>query len=188
MSGGGAAIGLFGKLPARGDFVRLGLPGAFVAAWDGWLQDSLAASQALLGAAWLPAWLEAPVWRFALAPGLCGGQAALGLLLPSVDRVGRYFPLTLAAVGRATDGVPAVRASSWLDACEAAGLAALERDSPPDAVLAAMPPPPDFATPQAGSRWWTQGAPRVAAAAFALPGLPDRHRFTAMLDGHAASP
>jgi type VI secretion system protein ImpM len=181
---GGVQTGLFGKLPARGDFVRLGLPGGFVAAWDMWLQDVIAGSRARLGEGWLDAWLEAPIWRFALAPGLCGGGGALGLLLPSVDNVGRYFPLTLAAVWPArTPAASADTATAWLDACEAAGLAALEQDSGPEQVLAALPPPPAGTDgPRGGSDWRTAGAPRVAACHFTLAGLPDAACFTAMLD------
>ena len=33
-----------------------------------------------------------------LAAGMCGSAPALGLMLPSVDRAGRYFPLTFAAL------------------------------------------------------------------------------------------
>ena len=71
-------VGLFGKLPARGDFVRSGLPGDFVAAWDDWLQRVIAASRTRMGEDWLPAFLEAPVWRFALAAGMCGAAAVTG--------------------------------------------------------------------------------------------------------------
>lgn len=183
---------MFGKLPARGDFVRLGLPGGFVAAWDAWLQDVLAGSRARLGAGWQAAWLEAPIWRFALAPGLCGAGAVLGLVLPSVDSVGRYFPLTLASVwpqaappGAA--GGPSSDETAWLDACEAAGFAALEQDSSPDQVLARMPPPPPAVfLPRNGGRWWTAGAPRVAATGFVLPALPGAAAFAAMLDDGSA--
>ena len=87
-----------GKLPARGDFVRAGLPRDFTDPWDDWLQSVMAGSRALMGEAWLPAFLEAPVWRFTLPPGMCGEQAVLGLMLPSVDKAGRYFPLTFAAL------------------------------------------------------------------------------------------
>lgn len=96
-----ALPGFFGKLASHGDFVARRLPPPFVAAWDGWLQDCLQASRQSLGDAWLDAYLTAPVWRFALAPGVCdtGGAVAAwaGVLMPSVDRVGRHFPLTLAA-------------------------------------------------------------------------------------------
>ena len=58
----------------------------------------MAGSRTAMGDDWLPAFLESPVWRFALPRGLCGERAALGLMLPSVDRAGRYFPLTFAAL------------------------------------------------------------------------------------------
>lgn len=183
MRDGAAAVGLFGKLPARGDFVQLGLPRSFITAWDTWLSTMLPASRTLLGASWLPAWLEAPVWRFALAPGLCGPGAALGLLMPSVDRVGRYFPLTLAAVATGPRlGTPTTDADTWLNACEAAGLAALEQDLAPEEVLAAMPAPPDFVAPPTGSQWWTSGGPRVATTALTLAELPDAYQFARMLE------
>jgi type VI secretion system protein ImpM len=176
-----SAVGLFGKLPARGDFVRLGLPGDFVAAWDAWLARVLADSRARMGAAWLPAFLEAPVWRFALAPGLCGARAACGVWMPSVDRVGRYFPLTLAAMQPAA-------APAWFDACEAAGRAALEQDATPEAVLDRLPPPraEDAGGPASGSLWWTAGGPRVAAQRRALPALPDGAEFARMLGEETA--
>ena len=89
--------GFYGKLPSCGDFVGAGLPRAFVRAWDGWSARALPASRDRLGPAWQAAWLEAPVWRFALPVGACGDQRAFGVWMPSVDRVGRYFPLVLAA-------------------------------------------------------------------------------------------
>ena len=33
-----------------------------------------------------------------LGPGVCGPQAAVGVVMPSIDRVGRYFPLTVAVL------------------------------------------------------------------------------------------
>lgn len=174
---GAASAGLFGKLPARGDFVRAGLPGDFVAAWDDWLQDVLAASRAQLGAAWLPAFLKAPVWRFLLPPGRCGAGGVLGVLLPSVDRVGRYFPLTLAAVMPPAEAAP--DDAAWLDAAVAAGLAALERDAAPDEVLHLLPPPP--AGDPGAPGFWTLGADGTVARRLAPAGLPDAAMFAAML-------
>lgn len=170
-----AATGLYGKLPARGDFVRLGLPGDFVAAWDHWLARAVAGSRDSMGDDWLPAFLEAPVWRFALAPGLAGEQAATGVLLPSVDRVGRYFPLTLAAIQPSA-------APDWLDACEAAGRAALAADATPEDVLQRLPPPLAGGEAAAeGSVWWSAGGPRVAPTRLCLPTLPDPLQFAQML-------
>ncbi|TWB13096.1 type VI secretion system protein ImpM [Nitrospirillum amazonense] len=88
--------GFFGKIPARGDFVSRRLDPAIVRPLDEWLQASLATSQRQMGEAWLPSYLDTPVWRFVLGPGVCGDTAMAGVLMPSVDRVGRYFPLVLA--------------------------------------------------------------------------------------------
>ena len=63
---GDVTAGFYGKLPARGDFVRAGLPRDFTDPWDDWLQSVIAGSRSLMGDAWLPAFLEAPVWRFTL--------------------------------------------------------------------------------------------------------------------------
>ena len=65
-----AIAGLFGKLPARGDFVRENLPRDFTDSWDGWWQRGLADTQVRWGDEWYDAWLEAPVWRFLLPPGI----------------------------------------------------------------------------------------------------------------------
>lgn len=88
-------VGLYGKLPTHGDFLRRRVADDFVSGWDAWLQRCIAESRASLGEAWLDTYLTSPVWRFALAPGVCGAAAVAGILVPSVDRVGRYFPLTL---------------------------------------------------------------------------------------------
>src|SRR5258708_39860674 len=88
-------VGFFGKLPSHGDFVRRRVADDFVAGWDAWLQRCLAQSRETLGDAWLDTYLTSPVWRFALAPTVCGAAAVAGILVPRVGRVGRYFPLTL---------------------------------------------------------------------------------------------
>ena len=68
-------------------------------AWDAWLRECLTASREALGERWLDVYLTSPAWRFACAPGLLGPLASAGVLVPSVDRVGRYFPLTVLADG-----------------------------------------------------------------------------------------
>ncbi|TBV01105.1 type VI secretion system-associated protein TagF [Phytopseudomonas dryadis] len=87
--------GFYGKLAVRGDFIHRGLTPGFIEAWDAWLTAGLSASRQTLGEAWLEAYLVSPLWRFAVAPGLLGEQAFTGVMMPSVDRVGRYFPLTI---------------------------------------------------------------------------------------------
>lgn len=178
--------GLFGKLPARGDFVRVGLPRSFTDPWDEWLKQGIAASRQVLGEEWMAAWMEAPVWRFALAPGLCGPDAVSGLWLPSVDRVGRCFPLTLAAL------VPCLGAA-WLDGAEALGRAALEEDLGPEAIAAGLAalPASDATGADAPCLCWTEGGPRVPPCRLAAPALPPPADFAAMLDAgqsHGAWP
>ena len=89
-------LGFYGKLPILGDFVSRNLPKDFIEPWDHWLQHSIAVSKQELGENWLKTYLTSPVWRFALTPGLCGKNGWMGVMIPSVDRVGRYFPLTIA--------------------------------------------------------------------------------------------
>ena len=90
-------VGLFGKLPSHGDFLRRRTSDAFVAAWDEWLQACMSASRATLGDRWLDVYLTSPAWRFTAAADACGPTPLVGLMVPSVDRVGRYFPLTIVA-------------------------------------------------------------------------------------------
>ena len=91
------SAGFYGKLPSHGDFLSRRLPRQFVEPWDQWLQNGIAASREQLGKNWLDTFLISPIWHFGLTPGLCGDDAWAGVMMPSVDRVGRYFPLTLAA-------------------------------------------------------------------------------------------
>ena len=91
--------GWYGKLPTLGDFAQRRMDAGFLAAWDAWLAAGLLDLQRRLGAGWLDAYLASPSWRFVLAPGALPGapgtQAWAGVLMPSVDRVGRYFPFSL---------------------------------------------------------------------------------------------
>jgi type VI secretion system protein ImpM len=192
------SLGFYGKIPARGDFVRSGLPHAFVDPWDRWFQQGIAASRAEIGDEWIAAWLEAPIWSFALAPGICGPDAVLGLWMPSVDRVGRHFPLTLAVIsptGNISDLVQ--NNGGFLAAAEEAGLAALENDLEPDELAdrilaAAVAPSADpgihpTSCPYGNALWWTQGSPRVPPRAFAGDALPDDLTFATMLDAGIAT-
>ncbi|MYM35750.1 type VI secretion system-associated protein TagF [Duganella sp. FT94W] len=130
------APGFFGKIPSHGDFVARRLPPTFTGPWDAWLQAGMADSRARLGDAWLPVYLDSPIWRFALGAGVCGPQACYGVMMPSVDRVGRYFPFTIAAAGRCR-----APAAAWYAALEALALAALAAELSPqhhDAALLAL--------------------------------------------------
>jgi type VI secretion system protein ImpM len=177
--------GLFGKLPAHGDFVRRGLPAEFLKPWDEWLQAALPAARAALGEAWEAAWAAAPAWRFVLPAGACGPEPVAGVLLPSEDAVGRRFPLTLAAVGTARAG------EGWFDALAALGEAARTLGTDAEALAAALPPPGDDDSqdpfperPLEG--WWTRGGAEMPAMAWALPTLPPPDAFAFLLCADAS--
>ncbi len=87
--------GYYGKVPILGDFVKYNLPRSFIEPWDDWLQEAILQSSSQLGDKWLDCYLTSPIYYFALTPGICGEVGWLGVVMPSVDRVGRYFPLTL---------------------------------------------------------------------------------------------
>jgi type VI secretion system protein ImpM len=122
--------GWYGKTPSLGDFASRRLPQGFVGAWDSWLQHGMAASRAQLGESWLDIYLNSPIWRFALLPGLCGAQAWVGLMMPSIDKVGRHFPLTLALpIEPRADFLGDILATqSWYAALERIALATLNID------------------------------------------------------------
>ncbi len=122
--------GFFGKLPARGDFVGRRLDQSFRTGFDEWLQKSISISRRQLGAAWMPAYLNTPIWRFVLGPHLCGTVPSLGVMMPSVDKVGRYFPLVLGAQlpGCLSPGTVFQTARAWFDAAEQLILTTLDDD------------------------------------------------------------
>jgi type VI secretion system protein ImpM len=134
-AGASRVAGWYGKMPCLGDFAGRRLAAEFTDPWDTWLQRSIAESRQQMGNAWLDAFLTSPMWRFALAPGLCGGDPYIGLLVPSVDKVGRYFPLTFALALDARDSLTrAMRAESWFAGLESVALAALSADFSIDAL------------------------------------------------------
>src|SRR5687767_13437663 len=99
------AKGLYGKLHAKRDFVAIGVPRGFLTCWEPWLQGAMSASRDDLAQGWQDAFLTAPIWRFWLGSALCGSPV-LGAIMPSVDGVGRCFPLTAVAhtVADGSDG------------------------------------------------------------------------------------
>nr|WP_314577968.1 type VI secretion system-associated protein TagF [uncultured Pseudomonas sp.] len=119
--------GFYGKLSSHGDFLSRRLSPTFVRCWDDWLQAGLHFSCERLGAQWQATYLSSPIWHFALAGGICGEPGWAGILMPSVDRVGRYFPLTIAYGG---PNVPVIdrlsRDAPWYSDVERLALSSLE--------------------------------------------------------------
>jgi type VI secretion system protein ImpM len=80
---------------------------------------------------WQQAFLTAPVWRFWLGAGICGSAVA-GAIMPSLDGMGRYYPLTLHAVADAGAPIPPPDVDTqdeWYGMAESFLLSTLARDS-----------------------------------------------------------
>ena len=120
--------GWYGKAASLGDFASRRLPSSFISPWDAWLQDAITDSRSMLGPGWLQAYLSCPVWRFVLFPGVCGDTTWAGVLMPSVDKVGRYFPLTIACALEAFAGTEHEfdLFADWLDRLETLALSTLD--------------------------------------------------------------
>lgn len=152
------APGLYGKLPATGDFVTRRLPAALVRNWDRWISRHLAPSLAAEGDG-------LPGIRTLVDDASLGRMAAV--VLPSRDRACRRFPLTIAVPLARVDIDLAARAAPWFDAAEDAARAAIEAGDDADALAArllALPFPAagDPGRPVSGMVMWTASAAPVA--------------------------
>ncbi len=167
--------GLFGKLPAKRDFVSYNMPRPFLDQWETWMQATLAESRHALGEQWKDIFLTLPIWRF-----WCGsavfGRSVTGAIMASVDGAGRYFPLSICACATAekTPLPPHSQGlSDWLDKCENALLGMLDEGTPfhPVQILdqlglpPARGPAPQNWIPSGTTVWTDQGTPLASAFA-----------------------
>lgn len=129
--------GLYGKLPAYGDFIFRNLNSSFITPWDEWLQHFISGSQEQIGEGWLDIYLTSPIWRFVLSPGVIDNKMWAGLMMPSVDRVGRYFPISLVKPFEA-DVNPVkilLEQNDWFNALEEKCLSALDGSIDADSLV-----------------------------------------------------
>lgn len=140
---------LFGKLPAHGDFVARGLGVAERDALDAWLSREMLAARAALGADFEDLYDRVPPWRFA-------GPDGAGVLVASVDGVGRRFPLYLAlagasenAAGQVEDLVYRAFGENWDSDALAAEIGRIAFS---------------VETAPSSARWWTLGGEGFAPA------------------------
>lgn len=191
-------IGFYGKLPIVGDFVHRRLPQDFVRPWDNWLQSALLTSHKQLGAEWKNRYLTSAIWRFILSAGLCGNKAVAGIMMPSVDKVGRYYPLTVATLFECALPISDLltQENQWFESLEEVALNALENDLSLhdfDSLIQATPAasfmkqticdnqPFDFMSGY--SLWNTTGNEATQPTLFSYKGLPPLNCFALFLNG-----
>ncbi len=135
--------GCYGKIPRLGDFITRFLAGSMVANWDEWLQEGISASREQLGETWIDYYMVSPVWNFAAGPGTLDQSTWLGVLIPSVDRVGRYFPFSVMVNAGDCPPITAIhRWQDWFDAAQGLALDSLGDEFEPETLesrLAELP-------------------------------------------------
>jgi type VI secretion system protein ImpM len=169
--------GLYGKLPAKRDFVAVAAPREFLDVWEPWLQSGVSASKLQLGQDWKRSFLRAPIWRFWLGADLCGVTVA-GAFMPSVDGVGRYFPLTVLAAADRGEPIPPPETDpqyGWFERLETFLLGALDERGNFDAFTAelAQLPPPAVEKSKAGLEGISRLSPNAVIALTETTPLPE---------------
>jgi len=183
--------GYFGKIVSLPDFVSRRLPRSFLEPWDDWLQQSVLSGQERLGAAWHDTYMTSPIWRFLLSSGVCGSDAWTGVLMPSVDRVGRQFPFTLAvAIPDAMGRLALLTQSAWFEALEQLALSTLDDPFDLEAFDASLqrlaPPGPGtgvvsrLRANQNNVISWCFGLASVGALSQSLPAIAESLAETAL--------
>ena len=148
-------FGVFGKLPQKRDFIALEHARARCSSHSRpgcnrrWRRA--AASSA---AAWQELYLVSPIWRFWIG-GDIFGVACAGALMPSVDSVGRFFPLAILycaePMQRASCAPPFDPLDAWYVAIEERLLSVLQDNAEieVDRLTEGLPVPESAAEPPA---------------------------------------
>lgn len=159
-------LGLFGKIPAKGDFVRHNIVDDAARSFEQWVQES---NDALRGAGGeLPIH---PIHAVYTPPG--SASTVIAVIAPSQDQVGRKFPIVFfaqipsAAIGQTFSVLP-VAWSTWLEGAVALGMRAATLDVDQLKMgLAALPVPGPAEMAQ---------AQQAAERTLAHPLLPELHQ------------
>jgi type VI secretion system protein ImpM len=178
----------FGKLPGMGDFAHRRMREPLRAAWDLWLQQGLAQLRAR-HADWTERYLEGPLWFFVLAEDVVDTGRWTGVLMPSVDVVGRYFPFTVLA-----ELEPGAGVQRWWALAAQAALEGLQRDLDATQFEAALQrrfgsgdasgndidDSPRLPLPATGESLWLTHPQGNEGWRMVVPGLPVQAQFDAL--------
>ena len=170
-------IGLYGKLPSKRDFVSLGLPRTIVEPWERWLQSGVAHARDALGTEWEDAYLTAPIWNFWVGERVLD-HALQGAIVPSVDRVGRMFPLAVAYAfpkGESIEAPVVTVDAAWFRQVGAALMLCLEEDEIRIDDLLSRLEPPSGAVGASGDALTFAGEGHACAGALLRDNAPYDH-------------
>ncbi|VWX55992.1 Type VI secretion system protein ImpM [Burkholderiales bacterium 8X] len=192
--------GWYGKLPGMGDFAHRRMPAALRTAWDRWLQGGLTRLRSR-HENWTAHYLQAPLWCFVIGADVIGSKWWMGVLMPSVDAVGRYFPFTivseLVAPPTELEGAALAYVRQWWWRASKAAFEGLERDFDAkhfearlhelfmgDAAgrseLAGDAPTQPIALPDPGQSLWLTDPDGHAGQGMTSKGLPQDEQFEAL--------
>lgn len=180
------AFGYFGKMAGDADVIGAGLDAGFVGHWDAMLSAGLSRLRVHGGPTWPQRYFTAPMWRFAIAPGVCAPCWTSGVMMPSEDAAGEPYPLTLAWSGTAAPA-PSGR---WLDELEYLALLCLNQRMRARRLgreLAGLDAPGMAGGWQEARRgrvrFWTTDPVGEGCSLVEIDGLPSAGALAAMLQG-----
>ncbi|MBM3546281.1 MAG: type VI secretion system-associated protein TagF [Alphaproteobacteria bacterium] len=110
-------IGFFGKLPATGDFVVRGFERPVVSALTVWTDQLVSHLRRGAGEDWAAVFDRLQPIAWVAGEGVCGPGVFAGLMRPSMDRVGRRYPLIVGVALRPGRRVVPIAAAAqgWFD-------------------------------------------------------------------------
>ncbi|MBS0979652.1 type VI secretion system-associated protein TagF [Acetobacter thailandicus] len=169
--------GFCGKLPARGDFIRRGLSETLVSCWDNWVARNLAYTHTVITQdEWIKGWVIAPLWRLSLPAGHLSEQPVSGLIMPSIDKAGRYFPFFAGVEGASA----AINTGSFWHEMEHTCRDALMHTIEPDELflqLQNIPAPEETSCMTEQGLWMTEGNNTIPAQTLTYQELPEQELF-----------
>jgi len=164
-------LGFHGKVPAVGDFVSRGLSRPLCQALDDWLQAALQAAQQA-GATRESLERQAVPVMLHIKPGALCASGFFGALVPSSDRVGRFFPLCVGleqGAGEPFAGLHWPTLPMAVALCRI-GIEAQQELLGPDALQQRLEQLP---TAERWADWMAEAQPFRSAEDITLPGLPE---------------
>jgi type VI secretion system protein ImpM len=101
-------VAVFGKTPRMGDFLRVGSGGAAGEALEQWVEQGLGMAEAKRGSSWPSIYAAGATYAFIFRPPRASNakEALVGVIKPSVDSVGRRFPLVVYSPALPRPSVP----------------------------------------------------------------------------------